>query len=338
MRRLSTKADRVAVREAAFARLIEKGFAMEDYKGMLIFTRDRAEDGRFDLMVYQGTSSNPTVNFYYRQVERRDAAVVEARKNFDSRAAYKAEQKEKGGYHSSAAMAAAAIKAELQAKYPGIKFSVTSDTYSMGSSVRAHWNDGPSYDEVDSLISKYQYGHFDGMADMYEMSNVNDSIPQAKHIFAERRMSPETAAILEPQAADIWANDGYRNQDVLYIIFRKTSFPAGAKITGLERTDVTCGSAESFYRIAFEAPEQPTATVKPEAPEYEKVEVPAGEIQIVDYSERSFAVIGETKPIKDQLYDMGGKFNRNLSCGPGWIFSKRRLEAVQNALTQLANV
>lgn len=336
MRRLSTKADREAVREAAFKHLIEQGFAREDYKGLVIFSRDRQDEGRFDLKIYKGTASSPYHNYYYRQVERRNEAIVKEKGYFDRNEAYKAEQKAKGGYHSTAAMAAAAIKAELQAKYPGIKFSVKSDTYSMGSSVRASWVDGPSYDEVDSLISKYQYGHFDGMQDLYEISNSRDDIPQAKHVFAERSMSEETRAILEPQAAEIWADRDYRNRDILYIIFRKTSLPAGAKVTGLVRTDVDCGLAEDFYRIAFEAPEQ--APVKPEAPDYEKVEVPAGEIQIVDYSERSFAVIGETKPIKDQLYDMGGKFNKNLSCGPGWIFSKRRLEAVQNALNQLANV
>lgn len=337
MRRLITKADRMEVRQAAFDRLIEKGFAMEDYRGMLIFTRDRADENRYDLMIYQGTASNPYANYYYRQVERRDAAVVDARKNFDSRVAYKAERKEKGGYHSTAAMAAAAIKTELQEKFPGIKFSVKSDTYSMGSSVRASWDDGPSYDEVDSLISKYQYGHFDGMNDIYEMSNVNDSIPQAKHVFAQRGMSPETKAILEPQAAEIWTDRDYRNRDILYIIFRKTSLPAGAKVTGLQRTDVTCGSAESFYYIAYEGGEEKKEE-KQVAPKLEKVEVVPGEVQIIEYSEKAIAVIGDTKPIKDKLKSLGGKFNAYLSCGPGWIFTKTRLEEVQNSLNQLANV
>jgi len=58
-------------------------------------------------------------------------------------------------------------------------------------------------------------------------------------------------------------------------------------------------------------------------------EVPAGKIQIVDYSEKAFAVIGETKPIKDGLKNLGGKFNFRLTCGAGWIFSKTKLEAVK---------
>lgn len=43
-------------------------------------------------------------------------------------------------------------------------------------------------------------------------------------------------------------------------------------------------------------------------------------IQIIDYSEKSFAIIGETKPIKDLLKLLGGRFNFKLSCGAGWIF------------------
>lgn len=55
-------------------------------------------------------------------------------------------------------------------------------------------------------------------------------------------------------------------------------------------------------------------------------------LRIIDYSERSFAVIGDTKPIKDTLRMLGGSFNSRLTCGIGWIFSKRRLDAVKNEL------
>lgn len=63
---------------------------------------------------------------------------------------------------------------------------------------------------------------------------------------------------------------------------------------------------------------------------------PKGEAKtlfIVDYSERSFAVIGETKPIKETLSQLGGKFNYGLKCGPGWIFAKTRMNAVKERLS-----
>ena len=55
-------------------------------------------------------------------------------------------------------------------------------------------------------------------------------------------------------------------------------------------------------------------------------------IKIVNYSEKSFAVIGNTKPIKDTLKSMGGKFNMYLTVGCGWIFSNDKKEKVTIAL------
>lgn len=62
-------------------------------------------------------------------------------------------------------------------------------------------------------------------------------------------------------------------------------------------------------------------------------EVSASGIEIVDYSEKAFAIIGETQPIADTLKKLGGRFNRKLSCGAGWIFSKRSLDNVKETLS-----
>lgn len=47
------------------------------------------------------------------------------------------------------------------------------------------------------------------------------------------------------------------------------------------------------------------------------------------YSEKSFVVTGNTKDHKEELKDMGGKWNSKLSCGSGWIFSLTRKEEVE---------
>lgn len=52
-------------------------------------------------------------------------------------------------------------------------------------------------------------------------------------------------------------------------------------------------------------------------------------INIIDYSERAFAVVGDTKAVRDALKKMGGSFNGKLSCGPGWIFSNKKREEVE---------
>ena len=53
---------------------------------------------------------------------------------------------------------------------------------------------------------------------------------------------------------------------------------------------------------------------------------------IVDYSEKAIAVTGDTRPIADKLKEMGGRFNPRLSCGPGWIFSKRKEDELRAVL------
>lgn len=56
------------------------------------------------------------------------------------------------------------------------------------------------------------------------------------------------------------------------------------------------------------------------------------QVEIIDYSEKAIAVVGNTVPIKDSLKKLGGKFNPRLSCGAGWIFSKKSLDKVQALL------
>ena len=55
-------------------------------------------------------------------------------------------------------------------------------------------------------------------------------------------------------------------------------------------------------------------------------------VQIIDYSEKAIAIVGETRAIKDTLKSLGGRFNRHLSCGAGWIFSKAKEDSLREAL------
>jgi hypothetical protein len=64
----------------------------------------------------------------------------------------------------------------------------------------------------------------------------------------------------------------------------------------------------------------------------EKQSEVCGNFEIVDYSDKSFAVIGDTKSIKDELKRLGGRFNFRLSCGAGWIFPKTQIDKVKSYL------
>jgi len=56
-------------------------------------------------------------------------------------------------------------------------------------------------------------------------------------------------------------------------------------------------------------------------------------INIIDYSDKAFAVVGDTKAVKEELKKMGGRFNSKLSCGCGWIFSNKMREEVETFIS-----
>jgi hypothetical protein len=57
------------------------------------------------------------------------------------------------------------IRAQLKAKFPNTKFSVRTDKYAGGSSIRIRWTDGPTQDLVDAVVKSFAGSGFDGMTD-----------------------------------------------------------------------------------------------------------------------------------------------------------------------------
>jgi len=57
------------------------------------------------------------------------------------------------------------IRIELKRAFPGFKFRVVSDSFSMGCSIDVSWIDGPTESEVGGIVKKYEYGTFDAMTD-----------------------------------------------------------------------------------------------------------------------------------------------------------------------------
>lgn len=55
---------------------------------------------------------------------------------------------------------------------------------------------------------------------------------------------------------------------------------------------------------------------------------------LISYTEKSIVVTGEkTKEIKDQLKEIGGKWNAHLKCGKGWIFASKHREKIIKLLS-----
>ena len=78
-----------------------------------------------------------------------------------------------------------------------------------------------------------------------------------------------------------------------------------------------------------------TSTPKAEQPKKQEQPI-SGHFEIIDYSEKAIALIGDTKRISDKLKELGGRFNPKLSCGAGWIFSKRKEQELRNLLNLAA--
>ena len=75
----------------------------------------------------------------------------------------------------------------------GVKGQASSSSFSMGDSVDVSVNDlNPDlYKQIKDEFSQYQYGHFDGMNDIYEYSNRNRDIPQTKYLSVDNHYSDE---------------------------------------------------------------------------------------------------------------------------------------------------
>lgn len=88
---------------------------------------------------------------------------------------------------------------------------------------------------------------------------------------------------------------------------------------------VVAGNSDN---VCIENP-APVQTAAPET-------VADARVEIVEYSAKSIAVFGDTKPLRDTLRDLNGLFRAYLThdgtrCA-GWIFSKRREQEVRSAL------
>jgi hypothetical protein len=86
---------------------------------------------------------------------------------------------------SQVTQCAIAIRKELKESFPGIKFSVKSESFSMGNAVTIRPQQEIDTCLVWNLVTKYQYGSFDSNQDMYENTNRRNDLPQAKYVTVE---------------------------------------------------------------------------------------------------------------------------------------------------------
>lgn len=150
-------------------------------------------------MAFSGTAGKPAWHYTFRSEAQQEAYIQKWLDGLKSRQEYKQKRKAEKTGLSEPAHSAKVLKGHLQKFFPGVKFSATSDTFSMGCSINVSYTDGPLLEEVEAIANLFQYGRFDAMQDLSYSVDVHvPGCRGAKYVSVNREMSNELSAALLP--------------------------------------------------------------------------------------------------------------------------------------------
>lgn len=201
---------------------------------------------------------------------------------------------------------AAKVRSYAKKNFPEFKFSVRSEWSMYTDSMYIELKSGPCVPFIEGSRSA-ERGY------MSTMSNVKAW---------KDELTPEVFKVLD--AVTTYASSfRYNDSDGMQDYF-DTNFYLSIKVS-------------DEYKVI--EPKAKKSSVKPEkveeAKEVEAVTIEG--IEVVDYSAKAIAVFGETKAIKEQLKELGGRFNPSLNYNgekrAGWIFSKKQADKVKELIT-----
>lgn len=201
---------------------------------------------------------------------------------------------------------AAKVRSYAKKNFPGFKFSVRSEWSMYADSMAVELKSGPCVPFVEGSRSA-ERGYMSTMSSVKAWKD---------------ELTPEVFKVLD--AVTTYASSfRYDDSDGMQDYF-DTNFYLSIKVS-------------DEYKVI--EPKAKKSSVKPEkveeAKEVEAVTIEG--IEVVDYSEKAIAVFGETKAIKEQLKELGGRFNPSLNYNgekrAGWIFSKKQADKVKELIT-----
>lgn len=200
---------------------------------------------------------------------------------------------------------AAKVRSYAKKNFPEFKFSVRSEWSMYTDSMYVELKSGPCVPFIEGSRSA-ERGY------MSTMSNVKAW---------KDELTPEVFAALN-SVSNYASSFRYDDSDGMQDYF-DTNFYLSIKVS-------------DEYKVI--EPKAKKSSVKPEKVEEAK-EVKAMTVEgleIVDYSGKAIAVFGDTKAIKEQLKELGGRFNPSLNYNgekrAGWIFSKKQADKVRELL------
>lgn len=200
---------------------------------------------------------------------------------------------------------AAKVRSYAKKNFPEFKFSITSRWSMYADSIYIELKTGPCVPFVEGSRSA-ERGY------MSTMSSVKAW---------EDELTPEMFKVLD--AVTTYASSfRYNDSDGMQDYF-DTNFYIHIEVS------------DEYKVIEPKAKKSSIKTEKAEeAKEMEAVTVEG--LEMVDYSEKAIAVFGDTKAIKEQLKELGGRFNPSLNYNgekrAGWIFSKKQADKVRELL------
>lgn len=200
---------------------------------------------------------------------------------------------------------AAKVRSYAKKNFPEFKFSVRSEWSMYTDSMYIELKSGPCVPFIEGSRSA-ERGY------MSTMSNVKAW---------KDELTPEVFAALN-SVSNYASSFRYDDSDGMQDYF-DTNFYLSIKVS-------------DEYKVI--EPKAKKSSVKPEKVEEAKeVEAMTVEgLEIVDYSGKAIAVFGDTKAIKEQLKELGGRFNPSLNYNgekrAGWIFSKKQADKVKELI------
>jgi hypothetical protein len=188
------------------------------------------------------------------------------------------------------------------------------------------------------IVAELHENESDSMTDYYGYSVRRTVIlgfsAHTKDLFPEMR---KYAAHFEETAYLAEQNEEYEHRE-------KYSMGAGyylgkSKYSGWIITKDKYGDRKQLIeRYALTAGDEANICVKAQKTATNNLsETITSDFIIVDYSEKAIAVFGDTKPVKEQLKALGGRFNPGLTHEgekkAGWVFQRSKKDELKNLFT-----
>lgn len=237
-----------------------------------------------------------------------------------------------------------------KAAFPGVKFSLKKNT-GWGSDWQVSWEDGPTEAtfmiETDLGLFSTYHETFDGYDDStgvsyeeftefaYKYMGSCNSIDTMRDMSEEKKAELIAEIIHIVPAFDTKNSYGFYERVVINIAeveLLENHFKMSRRMLFgfTENTTpeiVACNIwKETDYITEVKVIGKPVEiTLKTVGNE--------SNLQLVDYSEKAVAIIGNTRDYVAKLKELGGRFNGKLKCGAGWVFSKKREPELREAFS-----